>query len=306
MAILGKEIMSNVPNLFILGAPKSGTTAFANNISQHKDIFISKKKEPRFFDAHVFYDYEEDYPIKSLEIYLDLFVSKSSQESKYRLDASVFNMYSKKSISNILSLSPDAKFIILLREPLSASISMHKQRLAYVDVKMREISDDFMACWRELDNRKNNKGYPKGCRNKILFRYDLLYSYELYLPFIMGKIKEENLFIGFYEDFINTPELLYAEIFDFLGVENITVNNETLNNPRVIKKSKLLEYVVFLSEKTFNIRQRLGLTGGLIKKIKQYVFSLYEVNVFSEKKSDKTVRDFFLNTNQFLDEIKKE
>lgn len=165
-----------IPNLFILGAPKSGTTALANNLSQHQEIYISKQKEPRYFDSHTFYDY----PIKSLDEYLKLFNNEEAKKSKYRLDASVFNMYSAQSIKNILSFSSDAKFIIILREPVSASISMHKQRLAYSDTKMRELSENFIECWKMKEDRKAGQNFPVGCRNKILFRYDALYSYELY------------------------------------------------------------------------------------------------------------------------------
>jgi hypothetical protein len=50
--------------------------------------------------------------------------------SKYRVDGSVFNMYSKESIDRILSLSPNAKFVVILRDPVEASISMHKLRRA--------------------------------------------------------------------------------------------------------------------------------------------------------------------------------
>lgn len=62
-----------VPNLFIIGAPKTGTTALANNLAQHSEIYISKYKEPRFFD------FEEDYPIKTLDEYLKLFNTKESK-----------------------------------------------------------------------------------------------------------------------------------------------------------------------------------------------------------------------------------
>lgn len=298
--------MKNIPNLFIIGAPKSGTTAVANNIAQHKDIFISQLKEPRFFDAHIFYDYKKDYPIKDLESYLHLYSSEKAKSAKYKLDASVFNMYSEESINNILKLSPNAKFIILLREPISATLSMHKQRLSYADLKMREISASFMECWDKLKDRKNGIGYPKDCRNKFLFRYDLLYSYELYVPFLIDRIKKENLFIGFYDDFIKTPELFYSNLFDFLEIDKITIDNKKLNKSSILKKSKLLEYFILLSNNTLAIRKKIGLTGGKVNLIKKFIFSFFIITKVEKQVVDRKVYDFFSKTNKYLIELKKE
>lgn len=226
---------SIIPNLFIIGAPKAGTTALANNLAQHKKIYISELKEPRYFDAHTFYDNKSDYLIKNIEEYLELFNNLEAKKSKYRLDASVFNMYSEMSIKNILQLSPDAKFIIILREPVSASVSMHSQRLAYSDPKMRELSEDFKECWKMLKGRKQGLYYPKACQNKILFRYDLLYSYELYIPQIQNLIESKNLFIGFYEDFKNSPDKFYYDIFNFLNIEHIKLQNRKHNKSLILK-----------------------------------------------------------------------
>ena len=80
-----------MPNLFLIGAPKCGTSALASQIGTHPAVYLGKK-EPRFFDARTFYDFEEDHPIKSLGEYLSLFSGNASTGAAYRLDASVFNM----------------------------------------------------------------------------------------------------------------------------------------------------------------------------------------------------------------------
>lgn len=294
----------NIPNLFIIGAPKAGTTAFVNNISQHKDIFVPEQKEPRFFDAHTFYDYKEDYPIKSKKDYLKLFNSDEAKNAKYRVDGSVFNIYSEESIENILELSADAKFVIILREPVDASISMHRQRLTYADTKMREISENFMECWDKLGNRKEGKGYPQNCRNKFLFRYDLLYSYELYLPYIIQRIKKENLFIGFYDDFIKNPDEFYSNFFNFLYIEGIDIENKKINTSKILKKSKFLEYLDLFSKKTFYLRNKLGLSGKKINLIKTYIFNLYMDKNAKKQKADEKVYKYFQKTNEYLDKLR--
>lgn len=37
------------PNLFVVGAPKAGTTSLWHYLRQHPDVFMSALKEPHFF-----------------------------------------------------------------------------------------------------------------------------------------------------------------------------------------------------------------------------------------------------------------
>jgi hypothetical protein len=41
-----------LPTFFVLGAPKCGTTALAQTLGAHPEVFLSRPKEPHFFDAH--------------------------------------------------------------------------------------------------------------------------------------------------------------------------------------------------------------------------------------------------------------
>ena len=45
--------MSRLPNFFIIGAPKAGTTSLYHYLDQHPDIFMSAIKEPHFFAAEI-------------------------------------------------------------------------------------------------------------------------------------------------------------------------------------------------------------------------------------------------------------
>ncbi|MGE4511692.1 MAG: sulfotransferase, partial [Sulfurimonadaceae bacterium] len=296
--------MSNIPNLFIAGAPKSGTTALAHNLAIHEDIYLSSRKEPRYFDAHTFFDFEEDYPIKNLNDYLELFSSAEAKDSKYRLDASVFNMYGEKSIDEILRLSPDAKFIVLLRDPVSASTSMHKQRLKYPLGGMRELSEDFLECWSMLDERKKGNKFPSSCRNKFLFRYDLLYSYERYIPYLISTIKPENLFIGFYEEYKNDANDFFKAIFQFLDIKYIELENKIHNESYMIKKSYFIMYLQFISKFTFSLRKKLGLTGNKLSGLKNFIYSFYKTENKSDSYDLSSVKEYFKETYKYIDKLK--
>lgn len=283
-----------IPNLFILGAPKSGTTALASQLSAHIDIYMGTK-EPRYFDAHVFYDYECDYPIKSINAYLDIYSSKESENARYSLDASVFNMYSELSIKNILALSPNAKFIIVLRDPLSASKSMHLQRLKYVDTAMREISTDFDVCWNSLTERAKGNKYPKGCRNKFLFRYDLLYSYNLYLPYIEKLIQRENLIVIDYSVYRSLTKLVHQEILNFLDLNKVDLPISNANTSYAVDRNIVSSAIDFAARSSFHFRSKLGLTGDNLTFLRNLQ------NFFIRKKAVKqTASDLDREINEFF------
>lgn len=292
--------MDNIPNLFVIGAPKSGTSAFVSGLKQHKDIFVPIYKEPRFFDAHTFYDYKEDYPIKTMEQYLKLYKSQESKNCKYRIDGSVFNMYSETSIKNILKISPQAKFILIIRDPVDAVKSMFVQRLKYVDPKMREISDDFLECWSKLEMRKKGEGFPKGCRNKILFRYDLLYSYEKYIPMLIDLIPEGNLHLERYSDFRDNPKVTYSKIFKFLGVDiNVVPKNKVVNPSIHVESTFVSRCMSILANKTLKFRKVISLNGDKVsffRKLKAGKIAKNKLII----KSDEEISSKFIRTYQYM------
>jgi hypothetical protein len=206
------------PNLFLIGAPKAGTSSLADQLAGHPDIFC-EVKEPRFFDAHVFHDNPAHYRFASIDEYLELYTSVPAQNARYRLDASVFVMYDLASVKQILDVSPEAKFIVVLRDPLSASLSMHGQRMKYVDPKLREVSDSFCDCWDLLPDRAKGDGFPAGCENTFVFRYDALYQYDLYVPSIIDLVGSEHILVLSYDDLKARPKHLTREVAEFLSID---------------------------------------------------------------------------------------
>ena len=45
--------MSRLPDFFIIGAPKAGTTSLYHYLDQHPEVFMSAIKEPHFFAAEI-------------------------------------------------------------------------------------------------------------------------------------------------------------------------------------------------------------------------------------------------------------
>jgi len=294
--------MTNYPNLFLIGAPKSGTTSLAAELGQHPEIFCPKEKEPRYYDSTVFYDFPEDQNRVSKSQYLDLYSGVAPQK-KWLLDASVFVMYSLDAVQRIVEDSPEAKFIIVVRDPLSASKSMHSQRLKTFYTHLREVNDDFYTCFDLLPLRRKGEAYPEGCRNKILFRYDLLYSYELYLPKLIEFLGSRLLIIG-YKAYSQNPEQVHEKITAFLNVDtNNEFQSEQRNKSEVVDNNYLTRSAYWLANRLYPFRRALKPLWDLAKPLKTLIIKKKVRTQNLDPSGDARVREAFSPTYEFLETL---
>lgn len=113
--------MPNYPNFFIAGAPKCGTTAMDHFLGQHPEIFMAEK------EMHYF---GKDLPIReriSEAAYLSAFRGAGSE--KVVGEASVWYLYSETAAREIAGQCPEARVLIMIRNPADMLLSLHNQHL---------------------------------------------------------------------------------------------------------------------------------------------------------------------------------
>jgi Sulfotransferase family len=141
-----------LPNCFIVGAPKAGTTSLYHHLDQHPDIFMSPMKETCYFSAEMrrerfapslqplVRDGEErlraylDSPplgrrfggiVSEWKDYCRLFEGVGDQAVVG--EASPCYLWSQTAARRIASLVPTAKIIIILRNPIDRAFSQYLQ-----------------------------------------------------------------------------------------------------------------------------------------------------------------------------------
>ena len=107
------------PNLFIIGAMKSGTSSLHVYLDNHPQIFMCKPKEPMFFSR-------ESNWSKGEKEYLELFAS--ARDAMIIGDSST--EYSKAPKysgvpERIAQFNPEARFIYIMRDPVKRVISQY-------------------------------------------------------------------------------------------------------------------------------------------------------------------------------------
>lgn len=102
------------PTFFVLGAAKCGTTSLYANFAAHPDVFMSRPKEPLFFEA----EYE-----RGLEYYHTTYFRGWSREMAAG-DARPVNLYLGYVPPRIRAVAPAARLVVILRDPVARAYSL--------------------------------------------------------------------------------------------------------------------------------------------------------------------------------------
>jgi hypothetical protein len=105
------------PNLFIIGAMKSGTTSLHEYLDTHPQIAMSREKEPGYFVEELSLRKGEDW-------YLSLF----EQDARYQYVGESSTHYTKLPLyrgvpERLFRFNPDARLIYIMRDPFDRVIS---------------------------------------------------------------------------------------------------------------------------------------------------------------------------------------
>ncbi len=126
-----------IPNLFIVGAPKAGTTSLYYYLAEHPDIFMSTPKEINYFSKSELDKqglYYKDLKLKNIADYESLF--KNAIHKKVIGEASVSYLFYPEIPKKIFEYNPKAKIIILLRNPVDRGFSHYSMDLKLGKVKV--------------------------------------------------------------------------------------------------------------------------------------------------------------------------
>ncbi len=114
-----------VPDFFIVGHPKCGTTALYEMLRSHPQIFMPDLKETRFFSRELHPRTPPATHPQSLPDYLALFADARPDQKAG--EASPSYLRSREAAGRIAELQPDARIVAILREPASFLRSLHME-----------------------------------------------------------------------------------------------------------------------------------------------------------------------------------
>ena len=203
-----------LPNLFLIGAPKAGTTFLYQRLVRHAEIFGPRNKEPAYF----LYEGEQrryrdrwvqpiDAP-RDLAAYSGLYADAG--QSTYAIDASTHYLSSPETAQRISVAVPDARIIAILREPVARAHSHYL--MGQRDGMISEAMED--ALTREIAE---------------MAQPDLLWSddyrmirrslYHEGLEAFHAGFGSENMRVYLFEDIRSDIAWVLRDLGEFLGLD---------------------------------------------------------------------------------------
>jgi len=254
------------PNFFIVGAPKSGTTAMHSYLVRHPQIFMSAHKEPHYFGTDL--DRTERTPMSEAQ-YLSLF--EEAGDRPVVGEASVFYLYSRRAAAEIAAFAPQARILMMLRCPVDMIYSYHAQRL----YGGREDIADFEEALEAEAERKQGRRLPRrvGLRQGLFYRDVGRYAEQV--ERFLREFPREQVHVILYEQFRDDPAQSFRELLQFLDVDTGFRPDFQVVNPNTVPRSRWFRDFTTRPPRLLNslarallpsvaIRRRVGLSLRLL------------------------------------------
>jgi Sulfotransferase domain len=235
-------VSEKVPDFFIVGHGKCGTTALYRMLISHPQIHMPVK-EPRYFapDRRTRYwrppSSRRKHPT-TFDGYLSLFANARPDQRVG--EASPTYLRSSLAAANIATVRPDARIVAILREPASLLRSVHLQALRNYD----ETEKDFRNAMALEELRREGKRIPRFSQFPAVLLYSELVRFVEQLRRYYAVFPPENVLVLIYDDFRADNDGTVRQVLRFLEVDDTlpipTVELESLHHPRYVLLDQLM------------------------------------------------------------------
>lgn len=234
------------PGFFIVGAPKSGTTSLYEYLKQHPQVYLPRIKELNFFCT----DLHFRYPLLDEQQFLAYYRDYKNEQAIG--EVSVWNLFSSDAAQHIFRFNPDAKIIILLRNPADMMYALHSNHV----FNDNEIIADFEEALHAIPDRKQGLRISASikCPVEGLYYYDVA-AYATQVQRYLEIFGKEKVKVILFDDLVADTKRTYAGLLQFIEVEEIMPATFTQFNRNKTTRSNLLKQ---LTVHTPHILKRAG------------------------------------------------
>ncbi len=214
---LAQPLSDLLPDVFIVGAAKAGTTSLHQYFRAHPQVFVpAAVKEtnfmsfaggmPRFTgprDAEVLKS-----SISDLASYRRLYEARNQE--RVAVDVSPSYLYYAQAADHIAALCPRAKIVIVLRNPVEAAFSMYA-------MMRRDAREPFRIFWPAF----TQSAARIAAGWEWAWDYQECFRYAGQVARFRNRFAESHLFIRRYEQLRDQPDQFYRDLCGFLDVAPI-------------------------------------------------------------------------------------
>ena len=203
-----------LPDFFIAGVPKAGTTALHSALARHPALFMSPVKEPKFFltdgappseggpgDAKTYREH-----VWRRSDYQALF--DGAPVGTLKGESTPFYLYSRDAQRRISAMIPGARLIVVLRDPIERA---HSNWTHMWSSGLDPVGDFLQACAQE--EQRAAAGWAD------FWRYTGLGKYGGQLRHLYSVFPAEHVLVFRYHEVLADPVRILDRVCSFLGVQ---------------------------------------------------------------------------------------
>jgi hypothetical protein len=221
-----------VPDFFIVGQPKSGTTALYEMLRRHPQIYMPDLKETRFFARDLRVSFQPSTPLpETLEQYLSLFAAARPEQRVG--EATPSYLRSRDAAHRIAELRPDARIIAIFREPASFLRSLH---LELLQIHIEEEKDLRKAIALDEAGRPQSEIGDSPIQQRPRYSIERV-RYVEQLRRYHAVFPPEQVLVLIYDDFRADNEGTVRRVLRFLEVDDTCPIEVVEANPTVRVRS---------------------------------------------------------------------
>jgi len=241
------------PNFFIIGAPKCGTTSLTAWLAEHPNIFMCPGKEPHFFNTDL--KHRNTY---SWRAYQALFRAANDIHIAVG-EASVYYLFSQVAVPNIEREIPNARYIVMLRNPVEMAYSLHGQRL----FSGNEHIADFEEAWRLSPQRREGRMVTRLCREPKLSDYQSVCRLGEQLERLLRIVPRDRVLALILDDVKANPRREYLRVLEFLGVPDDGRTEFPVKNPaKEVRWPGGHNVILIAARASMGVKRLLGISGA--------------------------------------------
>ncbi len=281
-----------LPNLFIAGVPKAGTTSLFNYLRQHPEVCGARPKEPGYFQP-----LRWGKPLRPLDDYRRHFVHCRSE--RFVMEATPGYFYGGATLARELRQLPGkVRAIVMLRNPVERLFSFYRYKQSQLHIDTHLNFPEYLAACKAMppEERARQENYnwwglEGGIYPELLEEWFQVFG--------------EDLKVTFFDDLVTDKMAFLAEICNWLGLDIAALDPDRMQveNKSMLYRSGWLQR---LALRVDSGSERLWCAAPRLKRALSWGYNFLNAKPHSEQLDDETrqnLQEFYAPHNHNTAEL---
>ncbi|MCB9741378.1 MAG: sulfotransferase [Alphaproteobacteria bacterium] len=198
------------PDWYLVGAPRCGTTSLFTTLSHHPQLYTPAHKEPHFFGRDLSV---QPHTVRDEALYLSLFEGARAEQRVG--EGSVWYLHSQRAAQEIAARRPDARILILLRDPVEMVRSLHALFLRTGNEDLPDLGDALDA----MPARREGRALPEACYFPEGLQYTAVARWAEGIRRYRELFGEDQVLLLRLDELKEAPAQTCRRVHRFLGVD---------------------------------------------------------------------------------------